>query len=256
MLNLVPRLISLNFSDGNLSGSLSGSVLIFDVSGFASMAETLSRQGNIGAETLSNTLNSIYTRGILSMIRGSGGFVSGFSGDSFAVILPGTTINKAEAFGKELLNRLTLASTSSSAGIVFKAGGSDGTIDWGIIGRERKGWFFSGDAFRRAYQALEKPEQGGLAICRRRTPEREVLTVERMGGRAPDRILETSFFSEKLLNSEPYGEFRRVFPVFLTPAGVENDDQELIRSLTPEVIKSSAETGGFFNGVHYDSSGF
>ncbi|MCD4848746.1 MAG: tetratricopeptide repeat protein [Candidatus Aegiribacteria sp.] len=256
MLNLVPRLISLNYSDGNLSGSVSGSVLIFDVSGFASMAEILSRQGKSGAEVLSNTLNRVYSRGILSMIRGSGGFVSGFSGDSFAVILPGTAIEKAEAFGKEMLNKLTLASASSSARIVFKAGGSDGTIDWGIFGRERKGWFFSGNALRRAFQALEKPEQGGFALCRDETPESETFTADRMGGRTPDRILETGFFSEKLLNSEPYGEFRRVFPVFLTPVDAEEDDQELIRSIAPEVIQSSVETGGFFNGVHYDSNGF
>ncbi len=256
MLNLVPRLISLNFSDGHLSGSVSGSVLIFDVSGFASMAEILSRKGKRGAEVLSNTLNSTYSRGILSMIRGSGGFVSGFSGDSFAVIFPGTAIEKAEAFGKEMLKKLALASASSTARIVFKVGGSDGIIDWGIFGRERKGWFFSGDAFRRAFQALEKPEQGGFALCRKKTPAGETFSADRMGGRAPDRILETSFFPEKLLNSEPYGEFRRVFSVFLTPVDVEEDDQELIRSIAPEVIQSSVETGGFFNGVHYDSNGF
>ncbi len=256
MLNLVPRLISLNFSDGNLSGSVYGSVLIFDISGFASMAEILSRQGKSGAEVLSNALNIIYSRGILSMIRGSGGFVSGFSGDSFAVILPGTAIEKAEAFGKEMLNKLTLASASSSARIVFKAGGSDGTIDWGIFGRERKGWFFSGDAFKRAFQALEKPEQGGFALCRDKTPEEKAFTADRMGGRAPEKILETSFFPEKLLNSEPYGEFRRVFPVFLTPVNAEEDDKKLISSIAQEVIQSSVETGGFFNGVHYDSNGF
>ncbi len=256
MLNLVPRLISLNLSDGNLSGSVSGSVLIFDVSGFASMAEILSRQGKSGAEVLSNTLNSIYSRGILSMIRGSGGFVSGFSGDSFAVILPGTVIEKAEAFAKEMMKRLALVSASSSSRIVFKAGGSHGTIDWGIFGRERKGWFFSGDTFRRAFQALEISGQGGFALSREETPEGKICAADRMVGRAPDRILETSFFPEKLLNSEPYGEFRRVFPVFLTPVNAEEDDQKLIRSIAPEVIQSSVETGGFFNGVHYDSKGF
>ena len=256
MLNLVPRLISLNLSDGNLSGSVSGSVLIFDVSGFASMAEILSRQGNRGAEALSNTLNSIYTRGILSMIRGSGGFVSGFSGDSFAVIFPGTALEKAEAFGKGMLKKLALVSASSTAGIEFKAGGSEGKIDWGIFGRERKGWFFSGDVFRRAFGALEKPEQDGFALSGKETDGGEISSVDRMGGRAPDRIVETSFFPEKLLNSEPYGEFRRVFPVFLTPVDVEEDDQELIRSIALKVIRSSVETGGFFNGVHYDSNGF
>jgi len=220
------------------------------------MSEILSRQGNSGAETLSYTLNSIYTRGILSMIRGSGGFVSGFSGDSFAVIFPGTSIEKAEAFAKDMLKRLALASASSNAGIEFKVGGSDGKIDWGIFGRERKGWFFSGDAFRRAFGALENPEQGGFALCREKTPVSETFTVDRMGGRAPDRILETSFFPEKLLNSEPYGEFRRVFSVFLTPVDVEKDDQGLIRSIALEVIQSSVKTGGFFNGVHYDSNGF
>ncbi len=256
MLNLVPRLISLNLSDGNLSGSISGSVLIFDASGFTSMAETLSRQGNSGAEALSNTLNSIYTRGILSMIRGSGGFVSGFSGDSFAVIFPGTAIFKAETFAEDMLERLALASASSTTGIGFRAGGCDGKIDWGIFGRERKGWFFSGDVFRRAYKALQRPEQGEFALCREKASAGETYTVDRMGGRAPDRILETSFFPEKLLNSDPYGEFRRVFSVFLTPVDAEEDDQMLIRSLAPEVIQSSVETGGFFNGVHYDSNGF
>ncbi|MCK5064678.1 MAG: hypothetical protein KAQ97_05310 [Candidatus Fermentibacteraceae bacterium] len=207
MLNLVPRLISLNYSDGNLSGAIFGSVLIFDVSGFASMAEILSKQGNIGAEILSNTLNSIYTRGILSMIRGSGGFISGFSGDSFAVILPGIPIETAETFGKEMLNRLALALASSSSKIVFKAGASCGIIDWGIFGRKKKGWFFSGNIFRRAFQPLEKPEQGGLAICINETPEEQFNNIDGMSGRVPDKLLETSFFSDKLLSSEPYGEF-------------------------------------------------
>ena len=256
MLNLVPRLISLNLSDGNLSGSFSGSVLIFDASGFTSLAELLSRQGNSGAETLSNTLNSIYTRGILSMIRGSGGFVSGFSGDSFAVIFPGTAIDKAETFAEEMLKRLALASASQTAGIEFRAGGCDGKIDWGIFGRERKGWFFAGDVFRRAYKALQRPDQGEFSLCREKTPAGKTYTVDRMGGRAPDRIIETSFFPAKLLNSDPYGEFRRVFSVFLTPADADEDDQVLIRSIAPEVIQSSVETGGFFNGVHYDSRGF
>ena len=235
MLNLVPRLISLNLSDGNLSGSLSGSVLIFDVSGFASMAEILSRQGKTGAEILSNTLNSVFSRGILSMIRGSGGFISGFSGDSFAVILPGIAIEKGESFAEEMMKRLALASASSTDKIVFKAGGSDGKIDWGIFGRERKGWFFSGSAFRRAFQAIEKTEQGSFALYREKTLEEETYTADRMGGRAPDRVLETSFFPEKLLNSESYGEFRRVFPVFLTPVNTEGSDQELIRSLAGQV---------------------
>ena len=220
------------------------------------MAETLSRQGNSGAEALSNTLNRIYTRGILSLIRGSGGFVSGYSGDSFAVIFPGTAIEKAEAFAKEMLKRLALASASSTAGIEFRAGGCDGKIDWGIFGRERKGWFFAGDIFRRAYKALERPEQGEFALCREKTPADETYTLDRMGGRALDRVLETSFFPEKLLNSDPYGEFRRVFSVFLTPTDVEENDQKLIKSIAPEVIQSSEETGGFFNGVHYDSNGF
>ncbi|MCK4807717.1 MAG: AAA family ATPase, partial [Candidatus Aegiribacteria sp.] len=44
--------------------------------------------------------------------------------------------------------------------------------------------------------------------------------------------------------------------MFLTPVDVDEDDRELIRSMAPEVIQSSVETGGFFNGVHYDSNGF
>jgi len=256
LLNLVPRLISLNYSDGNLSGTIFGSVLIFDVSGFASMAETLSEQGNRGAEILSNSLNTIYTRAILSMIRGSGGFVSGFSGDSFAVILPGIPIEKAEIFGKEMLGRLALTSASSATGIEFKAGGSCGEINWGIFGRQRKGWFFSGNVFRRAYLALEKPQQGGLAIFADKSAEEEFTSLDGMSGRAPDKLLESSFFSSKLLNSESYGEFRRVFPVFLTPVSVEKDDREMIRSIAPEVINTSVETGGFWGGVHYDSKGF
>ncbi|MCK4505864.1 MAG: tetratricopeptide repeat protein, partial [Candidatus Aegiribacteria sp.] len=125
-----------------------------------------------------------------------------------------------------------------------------------IFGRERKGWFFSGDIFRRAFQALENPEHGEFASCRDKSATDKAFTADRMGGRAPDKSLEKSFFPEKLLNSEPYGEFRRVFPVFLTPVDDENDDQELIRSIAPEVIQTSVETGGFFNGVHYDSNGF
>ncbi len=221
------------------------------------MAESLSMQGNVGAATLSNTMNSIYTRGILSVIRGSGGFVSGFSGDSFAVILPGTSVVATEAFAEEMMRRLAQSSASSNAGIVFRAGSCQGRIDWGIFGRERKGWFFAGDVFRRAFQRLDKAPQGGYSRSRKKASAGDVSTTTyRLGGRAPDKTIETSFFPEKLLNSEPYGEFRRVFSVFVTPSVFKGEDRDQIRSMASEVIQSSVETGGFFNGVHYDSTGF
>ncbi|MEN8208063.1 MAG: tetratricopeptide repeat protein, partial [Candidatus Fermentibacteria bacterium] len=171
-------------------------------------------------------------------------------------IIPGTSIEKTESFAEDMLKRLAMASVSSTAGIDFRAGGSDGKIDWGIFGRERKGWFFAGNVFRRAFHALEMPEQGKFAFRSDETPAENTASMDRMGGRAADRILETGFFSDKLLNSEPYGEFRRVFSVFLTPADSAEDDLPLIRSIAPEIIQSSAETGGFFNGVHYDEKGF
>ncbi len=221
------------------------------------MAESLSLQGNIGAVTLSNKMNNIYTRGILSVIRGSGGFVSGFSGDSFAVILPGTSVAVTDAFAEEMMRRLAQSSASSNAGVVFRAGSCQGRVDWGIFGRERKGWFFAGDVFRRAFQRLDKAPQGGYSRSRKRSSAGDVsATSYRMGGRAPDRTIETGFFPEKLLNSEPYGEFRRVFSVFVTPSVFQGEDRDQIRSMASEVIQSSVETGGFFNGVHYDSTGF
>ncbi|MCK5787287.1 MAG: tetratricopeptide repeat protein, partial [Candidatus Sabulitectum sp.] len=257
MLSLVPRSILLNYSDGKLSGHLDGTVLVFDVSGFTSMAEELSRQGNMGATTLSNRIKSIFTRGILSVIRGSGGFVSGFSGDSFTVIMPGVSTGKAEAFAGEMMKRLARASASSPSGIVLKAGGARGRIDWRIFGREKKGWFFAGDVFQRAFLALRDSPQGGFTFFQEKTSiAEEFFSIsDRMGGRAPDRAVETSFFSRRLLNSEPRGEFRRVFSVFIAPADRGIDEEELIRSMAPELIQSSVDTGGFFNGVHYDSRG-
>ncbi len=132
MLNLVPRLVSLNYADGKSAGAFYGVVLVFDVTGFTSMAEALALDGNSGAAMLSNSMNTVYTRGILSVIRGSSGFVSGFSGDSFAVVLPGKSVAQVETFAAELMSRLSSASAGSK--VVFKAGGASGRIEWGIFG--------------------------------------------------------------------------------------------------------------------------
>lgn len=218
----IPLFVDEKYRLGEYSGSLDGAVLLFDISGFTALAERLSASGPGGAETLSGILNGLYSDGLHRLITDSGGFVNCFSGDSFTVILPESTLGKAEKLLSEVMAGLQSASLGSMTPLSFRAGLSLGRLCWRLSRTERT-WFFYGDAVLEASKG-------------------NIEAAGSVGG-SPENHSRSGGVS---------GEFRRVFPVFAAAPEGNADDLALFMD---QSVAAAHRAGGFFGGVHFDGKG-
>ncbi|MBN2586130.1 MAG: AAA family ATPase [Candidatus Fermentibacteraceae bacterium] len=259
MPGLVPRFILHQYRRRVFEGNLTGSVFLFDISGFTPLTERLSRRGHQGAEILSEILNKLFCRRLMSRIRASGGFISGFAGDSFTVISPGTSMDMALSLGSDLMS--ILSDSGNSPGIrdvtelSFKAGIATGRLEWGIAGSNMKTWYFSGEAMRAACRAASAACPKGIVTTR-------CVGSGESRGSFPDMLsvrssttAERSFFPELLIHGERFGEFRRVFPVFVSPLPSLCADSRYLAALVEGLMEETSRAGGYFEGVHLDEMG-
>src|ERR1700731_2409877 len=64
---------------------LQAAVMLADVAGFTALAERLSREGPVGAERLTRTLNAFFDP-LVELIHAAGGDVLKFAGDALLVM--------------------------------------------------------------------------------------------------------------------------------------------------------------------------
>ena len=259
MPGLVPRFILSKYRGGVSSGSFSGGLLLFDVSGFTPLTEKLSAMGHQGAEVLSEILNSLFSHSVLKVIRAAGGFVAGFSGDSFTVVVPETDSVKLNSLGSEIMDILTAAgrklATPEATDLSFKAGISSGSIEWGIPGDQRRTWFFKGAAVARANSAASFAGPGqilqtGCEPHGEKDPDFPDLFKLRSSRRA-----EEAFFPKRLTSTRRQGEFRRVFSVFVSLHSHSFESTDAFSKVVTLVVKMAGRSGGYYNGVHFDDIG-
>jgi|GEM_PF-3240252 len=248
MVGLVPGFVTRQYRGKVFAGSFTGSVLLFDVSGFTPLTEKLSAEGDHGAETLSEILNTLYSPKLYRAVKSSGGFVSGFSGDSFTVILPGDA--RAFFLASELMLILSETVSRLSAVLSFKAGVSSGLIEWAITEEPARSWYFHGIAMAGAccavasalpWQVVEKSSQTLL------TP-----TDTRLYELRSSRKTEAAFFPEVLVTGGRKAEFRRVYSVFVSLSRFSGTD---IAELVNKLGSSAVNCGGYFCGIHFDEVG-
>jgi len=263
MPGLIPGFIVQQFRDGVLSGTLTGSIILFDVSGFTPLTERLSAMGHQGAEVLSEILNSLFSRKVLKVVRAAGGFVAGFSGDAFTVIVPETDPAKLNSLGSEIMGILTAAgrrqTTPEAAGLSFKAGISSGSIEWGIPGDSRRTWFFRGEAVNAANRAASLAGPGEILQTDSKSnshSQSHVLSdFPDLSKIRSSRRVEEAFFPEILTGSSRAGEFRRVFSVFISLHSPGFRSSEDFSQVVTSVVRIAGRSGGYFNGVHFDEKG-
>ena len=65
-----------------------GSVVLVDISGFTAMSERLARKGKVGAEEVTDVLESLFTR-LLAVAYGNGGGLIKFGGDALLLLFTG-----------------------------------------------------------------------------------------------------------------------------------------------------------------------
>lgn len=259
MPGLIPRFIVQQFRTGVQSGSFTGSILLFDVSGFTPLTEKLSKMGHQGAEVLSEILNSLYGYRVLKVIRAAGGFVAGFSGDSFTVIVPETDSVKLNSLGAEIMRILTSAGRKQTipeaTGLSFKAGISSGGIEWGIPGKSGRTWFFRGGAVTAANRAASLAGPGDVLQADSECHSKVYTDFPDLSKVRSSRRVEEAFFPEMLTGFRREGEFRRVFSVFISLHSQRFRSSEDFSQVVISVAGKAEQSGGYFNGIHFDEKG-
>src|SRR5215213_10481383 len=67
---------------------LDGSLVLVDISGFTQMSERLARRGKVGAEEVTDVLDSVFNR-LLSLAYAEGGGLLKFGGDALLLFFSG-----------------------------------------------------------------------------------------------------------------------------------------------------------------------
>ena len=142
--------------------------MFVDLSGFTRLTETLMQKGSEGAEELSVALNHIF-QPMVRLVYEQGGFIPYFAGDSFTAIFP---IEQSSALhpatlvvaqrviqtAQLTLSRFALQQEDEDSlvlehNIGIKIGLSEGTVEWGIVGKGRKAYYFRGEPIDGCSQA-------------------------------------------------------------------------------------------------------
>lgn len=286
MNNLLPHFIQEQLLSKKRHGSFEAYTVFVDMSGFTRLTETLLKQGNTGAERLSNILNAIFGP-MVRQVYALGGFIPYFAGDAFTGIFPvgqcDCDAQKLLALAQRQFELLETASTSfSEFTIGIKTGLSFGQVKWGIVGEKHKSFYFRGPAIDGCANGQMQAEQQQIIVdqafadeLRKTTPASAIsLTHCAIDGffvvnekpDASDLPLPAStklpalepevlaqFLPKTLLEFTPRGEFRTVVSVFISFEGVSNFEH--LNSFATEVLNQINNFSGYFKEIDFSDKG-
>ncbi len=282
MKNLIPHYIQDQLLKGNTYGRINAYTLFVDLSGFTPLTEALMRQGNRGAEQLTNVLNEIFEP-LVSLVYANEGFIPYYAGDAFTAIFPseqsaekGRDIVQLGMVARELFSRREFRFGNFTIGIKF--GLSFGEVEWGIVGRENhKAFYFRGkpidscaDCQTKAQDQdivideamclqlkeegfyLKKLEEGYYKVWGL-VPEKEaaVPAVTELPPLDPEIALQ--FLPQAVANYSQEGEFRTVISIFLSFRGVHT--HELLDQFATKVLEQIDNFSGYFKEVDFGDKG-
>jgi predicted ATPase/class 3 adenylate cyclase len=280
--NLLPHFIQEQLLSGKRHGSFDAYCVFVDMSGFTRLTETLLKEGNAGAERLSNILNAIFEP-MVRQVYAQGGFIPYFAGDAYTGIFPMGSCDcdatKLLALAQRQFELLDAASASfGEFEIGIKTGLSFGQVEWGIVGDAHKSFYFRGPAIEGCAQGQMKAQQQEIvvdkAIFEELSPAANTLTP--IAGSDFYLVLEkpdasdlplpslpplpalqpavlAQFLPKALLEFTPRGEFRTVVSVFISFEGVT--EYGPLNSFATEVLNQINSFSGYFKEIDFSDKG-
>ena len=244
--NFIPAFVAEKYRNDLFYGTIEGSVLISDISGFTELTQSLFSYGKTGAEELSEILNGFFAEMIERVYR-NGGFVANFAGDAFTAVFPSDNgpraLKTAEEIGKRIPEHVSTESGTCRTGI--KSGIAGGSITWSIYGSDPFTYLFSGEPVKRAAELQSSAEVGGIA----RSSEAEL--GEGSGRNAAgssnwfsevDLKVQERFVNPVYMEKAEAPEFRDVASVFTSYRDIED-----LNRFADAVMGKARALGGYFN---------
>jgi len=278
MRNLIPRFIAENYKHGIYQGEFEAACMFADISGFTELTEILSEKGKEGTEILSRLINDVFTPAIGS-VHCRNGFITSFEGDAFLAIFMGGVLDAmASAIEiRELFEAHHHTPTKyGEFDIYAKFGLSVGGIDWGIVGRKRKTFYFKGPAVDGCTQAEkhcrlqdivadrafyykihERP--GFIQISPGFYRVQGLSNPDPCSGRVPiaeetDESILRLFVPGEIIDERPLDELRDIASIFISFKNVERDFDSL-NGFAADIMEISEKWGGYFNKIAFSDKG-
>lgn len=276
--NLIPTFISDNYQKNILRGSFCGTALFADISGFTAITEALTDHGREGAEILSRTINSIFAP-CINEIHIREGFIINFIGDALLAVFPTGPYNALSA-SIAVLNEFKKQHRKSLRYGTFifsvKIGLSHGTIEWGILGNDRKKrYYFKGQAIDGSAlsehqcnemeividnglhtmmsKRIETQElSSGFHILLRTASKEIPRTIPPVRPRN-EKVLET-FLPDILYRNKPVDELREAVSIFVSFRDVDNS-HSLLNAFITDIMEITDKYGGYFNKITFGDKG-
>ncbi len=273
----IPSFISSKYREGISSGRFTASTLFLDISGFTPMTEKLSKMGKEGSEVLSNIINQIFIPSV-DIIYKNQGFISSFAGDSFTAIFPGKTVHpclcvkSALCLQEHLKDNSDITTRLGKFYMTAKTGISHGNVEWGILGRRSKTYYFKGKAIDGCCDAEQKclPEQIVMDACLYKKV-RQWITADKISdgfymlhqlfykesqGQIINENIKASrrFIPRIMLNKRPLNELREIVNIFILFKNLEKERKALDQFITC-ILESTELHGGYYNRISFGDKG-
>ncbi|RMH69157.1 MAG: hypothetical protein D6675_13615 [Gemmatimonadetes bacterium] len=281
--NLLPHFIQDRFLHDDYTGSFPALTLFSDISGFTRMTESLMRQGDEGAEILSAILNRIFDP-MVDAVHAHGGFVATFAGDAFTAIFPldGSGVPEhvlACIHEFQQLFRLhgIQHTPFGNYSLKLKIGLSAGEVQWGILGDQKKAFFFRGEGISGCVYAEHYAEKNQIIADQhalRHLPANYLHIHPLTDGmyarlefkRLPETLADTprefpqlsaeviaQFFPPVLTHYTGSGEFRNVVPLFLAFDGLSTHTE--LNLFVTILIEQVDAFSGYLNKLDFGDKG-
>lgn len=283
---LVPAFILEKHFAGQTRGDLEAAALFVDLSGFSAMADTLSLQGQYGAEILAEMMRVIFEP-LVNAVYEQGGFVIGYAGDAFNAVFPASqsaaeSMMRCLAAAKQMQAHIqshhAIKNSLGEFPISVKIGLGYGETRWQIfksVNGEHATFWFRGSSLNDAVLAEEIAAPGKI-IARPSAYEviKDAVRVERVGdcfeiahvkndlpiplpipNFQPDSAQLNIFFPEAVSYLPAIGEFRQVVNLFID-IPINISDEALITPFMETVYLLQEKYGGFFLRPDLGDKGF
>lgn len=285
MNNLIPHFIQDRYRLNEEQGQFMALAMFIDISGFTPLTQSLMREGTLGAEKLSNSLNQIFAP-MVELVYQRGGFIPYFAGDAFTAVFPEDTASipildfmataqeLRDLFSQEAIKETVLAEFE----IGLKIGLAYGAVEWGIVGEEHKAFYFRGtaiddcaacehyaegndiilnDAIKNKLDTpsildqLIEIESGFYKLNTSIPPNRDssdLLSLPKFS-----KIVLEKFLPEPVLKFDQAGEFRNVISVFCKFEGVNT--HEKLDKFATIILAEIYRFSGYFKEIDFGDKG-
>ena len=240
----LPRFIQQKYQQNNFQGKFNGSSLFVDINDFTGKTEKLFKQGDQGAEEISQFLVKVFDLPIKATYLNQG-FISGFSGDAFLAIFPDDDGKRADKT-IEIIGSSFAGNKELGNSIKIKTG--CGNMEWGIVGNQQyRTYYFSGPGID---QAINSGIEDLTRYSKSPYPD-DIFSNLQVQTCSPESARD--FFNYSIIKHHIQPELRYVIPVFANFG--KQSGFNYINELVLKNFQIAQSNQGFFNKVEVGDKG-